>query len=185
MITLSPSPLDAPAFAARVAAVINGAVASGGWSSVYVIMLDNWFGDKWLHFSHKIGGSPGFHNYGPMVPVPPFKPSRVKSQIRWVIDDASGEFVPVSSAPVNVDQFGGDNGYRRVGELFPDSALFWYSGGSLRNGRGSLMAYVPGYDRYTCWYAESTPARSWRETRTIGITSGELEFFADYVRPAN
>lgn len=176
---------DANGFVSRVEEIVNGVMVSDGPSSAYIIKIDNWFGGKWLGFSHKIGGVIEHHKIGRTLTVPPFKPSRVVSEQFFAKDGGSGEFVLTASSPVHIDQFGGANDLRRVYKLYPESALFWWSGRSQANGRGALMAYVPfKYEHYN-WYLEMSASLAWRESRFIRITAEELNVQIRNGKPAN
>jgi len=178
MIHLQLSITDDPAFADRVTALINGAAVAEGIRSVSVVKIDNWFGRRWLKFSHKIMGVVGCRGYGPNLTLPPFKPSRVVSERCFERRDGSDWYQVADPAPVHLDQPGTKNQWRRVRELFPDTAFFWWSGGSRTNGRGSLMAYLPGACAHSGWYVESCRDHGWRESDRLLITAQELDAMA-------
>ena len=110
--------------------------------------------------------------------VPPFHPNRVLDERRYVLDVAARSYRPADApgAAIHVRRPSGRNLHRRVADLLPGGALFWYSGQSAPHRRGALMAYLPGPDgAYWTWYAalaEAVPA--WRFTRLKGISPEEF-----------
>jgi len=178
MIDLQLSVTDDPAFADRIAALINGASLADGIRSVYVIKIDNWFGRRWLAFSHKIMGIAGCRTTGPNLTLPPFKPSRVESERLFERRDGSHWHQVTAPAQVHLNQPGTKNQWRHVRELFPETAFFWWSGGSRVNGRGSLMAYLPGACAHSGWYAEGCREHGWRESDRLLISAQELDALA-------
>jgi hypothetical protein len=52
--------------------------------------------------------------------------------------------------------------------------VFWYSGNSLANGRGSLRAYIPTSEEYWPWYLGAGRRARWSLTERVGITPKAL-----------
>lgn len=57
--------------------------------TVFLVRVDNWFGPKWLGFQARVSGAFGVRaqnaatQSGPAV-IPPFKPSRIVSERRFI-----------------------------------------------------------------------------------------------------
>lgn len=66
------------------------------------------------------------------------------------------------------------NAKRKTRILYPKSALFWWSGNSLKNGRGSLMAYIPTQNTHLGWYVGHKYDAEWKTGILKGITQKEL-----------
>jgi hypothetical protein len=104
--------------------------------------------------------------------VPPFKPSRIVAEQGYRV---TPEWTPLEAPrPVHLDQPSGDNFQRLVHEAFPETALFWWSGRSKTNGRGVLMAYLPGERKHRGFFLELRADHGWRETHRLGISEREL-----------
>ena len=176
---------DDSAFANRVSVLIAGASKADGLRSIRIMKVDNWFGRRWLGFSHKALGAVGVHRVGPALRVPPFKPSRILSEQRWEPTTSGSWERADSQGRVHVEQSSTENERRLVRELFPQTALYWWSGRTRSNGKGALMAYLPGERDHFGWYVEISRNGSWRDTDLLCITASELESFTRLGEPAN
>jgi hypothetical protein len=166
---------DAPEFASQVERIINAVVSATSPSQVYVVKVDNWFGPKWLAFSHKVMGAFGLASRD--LVVPPFVPSRIVSEATFSLSEP-GAYVAIDPPkPLHISQTSGANAARKVSRLLPNAAIFWWSGQSATNGRGSLMAYLPTPDGHIPWYVELTGRDTWRPSMTKGISSFELQSY--------
>lgn len=141
---------------------------------LYVVRIDNWFGDRWAGFAGKILGAAGVHHHDNPT-LPPFVPSRVVRQDcfrfspdeqRWVRDE--------SAEALHIEQPSEANFRRRVDEMLPTSALVWFSDNSATSRRGSVMAYVPSEAGHDAWYADLAANGMWSPKRLIGLTRAEL-----------
>lgn len=141
---------DDPAFLGVVARLITGTVRTESVRRFVVIKIDNWFGSNWLGFRYKILGAAGAHEWDTANPelVPPFIPKRIVKQHTFELPGDSQEI-----RRVHRYQPSEHNRRNRLEKLVPGTALFWWSGGSALNGRGSVMAYLPGETGYRGWYA--------------------------------
>ena len=109
--------------------------------------------------------------------VPPFVPGRIVSETVFTLGE-SGEYVEgPPTKPIHIEQTSGANAARKLSRLLPSAAIFWWSGKSAANGRGSLMAYLPTPDGHVPWYIELTGQDTWRPSVTKGITSSELQSY--------
>lgn len=151
-------------------------------TTVFLVRVDNWFGPKWLGFSGKVMGALGVgarRDSGPVVP--PFKPSRIISERRFV----RGQEQWVWRGPViHRNQTSAAYLDRELADIADDALFVWFSGNTLANGRGSvLVASTPGTQR-DVWYvgAERTGA-GWRLTQFAGAAPTDL--LGEVGRPLN
>ncbi len=169
MIQLTADDSDASGYIEEVQAAIRGATAVHGTSEVYVIKINNWFGPRWLGFSHKHAGLAGVHLQESFV-VPGFVPARVLSETA-LLRDASGDYTEAElRQPIHIDQMGSMNRYRQVATTFPDGILFWWTGCSKKNQKGALMCYHPKMDGHEGWYVGFSSNGSWHVSETAGIS---------------
>lgn len=177
MITLQTDETDATEFVDHVAAVIRGAAFHYACRDLYIIKINNWFGRRWLGFSHKFLGGAGVHSRRDFV-IPPFTPARVVSTSLFRQSAGSDEYLPAEiERPIHIDQMASMNWSRRVRKELPGAVLFWWSAGSRLNRKGSLMCYYPGSDGYEGWYAGFAETETWRISETAGITPELLQGF--------
>jgi len=145
---------DDTGFTDLVSRLIRGTVRSWSPRRVAVIKIDNWFGANWLGFCYKILGAAGMSKRDRACPelIPPFTPERVVSQrnFHYVGEDPAYK---VQLKRIHRRQSSEDNAFRKLDRITPDTGLFWWSGRSLPNGRGCLMAYLPGEEGFSGWYA--------------------------------
>ncbi len=169
---------DSPGFIARVEAVVARAI-HGRPAEVYLVRIDNWFGERWVGFGGKVLGAAGVHFRDAHV-LPPFVPSRVVRQVCYRYSAQQQQYLPEECAePLHIKQTSSDNLRRVVSTLLPNAALIWFSDRSAETGRGSVMAYVPARPDHEAWYASFRADREWAADRLIGITQTELEMVAE------
>ena len=161
---------DSPDFIAIVGRLVNGLLLEEAPSSLLLIKIDNWFGSKWLGFSGKTLGALGVSMA--KLTIPPFVPNRVLSERRIIgwppYSEAKHDRLIHRSIPSFVALT------RSAVEVAPGKLLFWYSGGSIKSGRSSTMAYVPTGDAYCKWYAEWAFHVSWHAVNWIGVQPDDL-----------
>lgn len=173
-------------FVHQVRPIVAGVLRTVEAAEVYVVKIDNWFGDRWLGFSHKLLGAAGV-SYRETLRVPPFVPARVASQ-RFFRRGADGGYVEEDSQlSLHVDQTSEGNAQRQMAAVCPRAAVFWWSGSTRANQRGSLMAYFPTVVRdreaipaggHGGWYADFKKVREWSVGKTRRTTAQELSTFA-------
>ena len=162
--------------------MLRSLVASTPPEWLWVIQIDNWFDHKWLKFSG-IGvvdfpfllrgrlDSALAEFYQDRVTFPPFAPNRVLGQ--WSFQRSGEDFVEVAMGilPHDADRRpSGANLQRRV-EDFSGSAVFvWFSGNTLKNGRGSIMVYDLRAEQPAHWFAAFARDREWSLRLTKGIS---------------
>ena len=167
---------DAPDFVKQVEQVVNGIIHRHSPEIVVLLKIDNWFGSNWLGFSGKLLGALGiwsepYNQSADNIRIPPFVPSRVVSQRRFV-------------GPSYEEIDGGKPIHERIASRFalrrkaattaPKATLFWYSGNSKTAGRGALVAYVATAGGYWSCYAALEAAQPWRVTETWDIKREDL-----------
>jgi hypothetical protein len=173
MLNLDRDPNDEPEFVQAVQTVILNVLDWSKPSEVYVVKIDNWFGPKWLAFSHKVLGALAVTRTP--LRIPPFVPSRVVQERYFVHTEEGGEYIPTNAPRVlHVRQTSSANAERQLSSLCPHAALFWWSGATRTTGRGSLMAYVPAQSGHDYWYTELTQKTQWRSGNMKGITPKTL-----------
>ncbi len=182
MIKLPVDRDDDEHFVSAVEAVISGVVETHRIHDVIAVKVDNWFGSKWLGFSHKTLGALGVHRREDL-PVPPFVPSRVVSESRFVRDSDTASFDAAAlDQSVHVPQSSPENKSRRLSLVFPNTALFWWCGRSAPNARGALMCYLPTQGGHTGWYAGYRREGGWSESDSVLVTEAELSRFVGRAR---
>jgi hypothetical protein len=164
---------DDPDFGHAMQRAVLGALRVAKPPEVYLVKVDNWFGPKWLAFSHKALGALGIASSD--LRIPPFVPGRVVHERYFVRADEHGDYVS-ADAPLtlHIRQTSSANAARRVSSLCPHAALFWWSGSTRSTGRGALMAYIPAPSGHVHWYAELTRMTQWRSGTMRGITKAAL-----------
>jgi hypothetical protein len=162
---------DAPEFIAEIKPILNGVLRSAAPEDFILIKIDGWFGPNWLAFSGKVLGLLGVWNKP--LRVPPFVPNRVISQHVFSGPDYEVESLRV---PLHRKMTGGFAVQRHMAREAGGSFLAWYSSDSLKNGRGSLMVYMPG-EEYWFWYAGWERNRRWDIVQTKEIGTQQLARF--------
>jgi hypothetical protein len=161
---------DASAFLSIVDDLVAQRMLKLPTSDIILIKMDNWFGLRWLSFSGKVLGALGVHK--DELTVPPFIPSRIRSQRR--ISAMSGQD-EAPGKPLHEYVTSAVATSRRFTDVADGATAIWYSGKSLANGRGSLMAYVPDEEGgYRGWYASWKAEASWRITESAGMMPDDL-----------
>jgi hypothetical protein len=163
---------DDPTFVEWLDAIIAGVFDQTRPKQLYVLRVDNWFGKKWLGFSGKLLGTFGVRKRD--LTLPPFIPSRIVSQHRFV---ARGQIKP-KHPQIHVYQQSGENLNRKIELVLPGATLFWFSSRSKENARASAMAYVLRDGEYWSWYVAGTCGEHWRIVQRVGITETELDAIA-------
>ncbi len=162
-------PSDDPEFVAWVEQVINGVENRFEADQIYVVKIDNWFGQRWLGFSGKTLGALGLRKS--RLTLPPFVPSRVLSQQRFFEEGARHR----PRQRLALWQRSGENLQRYADIVVHDASVFWYSGSTAENGRGSLMAYVLTSEGHWPWYVGVRRTGAWRVVEAVGISRRELK----------
>jgi hypothetical protein len=162
---------DDPNFVEWVERVIEGVEKQFVAEQIYIVKVNNWFGQRWLGFSGKALGLVGVRNR--RLTLPPFVPSRVVSQQRFLSPNARS----TRSRTLHVRQHSEENLTRYADVMIHDATVFWYSSSTVENSRGSLMAYVLTPEGHWPWYVGLRRTGSWRVVEAVGISRGELHEF--------
>ncbi len=177
MLDLEPNSDDDPDFVALVNRLIAGTLIVHGLEDARIFKIDNWFDHKWVGFSGiRIGGVGVWRN--PLT-VPPFVVNRIVQQWHYRRDD-SGDYTSLGTGP-NIHHRGwsGDNLWRHVQRIAPNSGLFWYSGNTSATGRGSLMGYIPVEQSHWTWFLGFVRGKTWKVARRKNIYNYEIRSFMD------
>lgn len=193
MAILIPSGLtDDNDFVDLLNALLNALLAQQIREQVWVIQIDNWFDHKWLRYSGSGSVAAKFpadwtssfmdrfisvkeQFWQDKLTFPPFAPDRVVSQ--WSFLQSEGVYIeaPLMKLPHRESRYRSHSNLNRRVEDFVRSALFvWYSGNTLKNGRGSLMVYSVGADKPICWFAAFGRKSDWMLERTKGIEKEQV-----------
>jgi hypothetical protein len=180
------SDLNDPEFINILNEVIQATVARLKCRDLYVIQIDNWFDHKWLGFSGMATIASPFPKLlvgwesvkvevrRDKVTLPPFNPNRILSQggFRRVGD---GYVEAELTLPHRTERRrSGANLYRVVSESFDSACLVWYSSGSKKNGRASIMVYAVQGRAVDAWFAGFHKDPNWKILQTQNITAAEL-----------
>lgn len=165
-------------FLAEVDHVIRGVVGIHLPPRFMVFRIDNWFGDKWLRFAGKAIGALGvWHDF--RATVPPFVQNRITAQSLFELSN-DRQYSHAGTGPnIHNDGPSSHNFGNRATTSVPDTALFWFSGKSETNGRGSIMGYTPSPDKYWGWYLEFVASDSWKVSKQIDFHNDELTLARD------
>lgn len=172
--------------------LLNHLLVEQSPEQLWVIQIDNWFDHKWLRYSGSgIVASPFPANWNSSfmdrftsvkeqfwrekLTFPPFAPDRVVSQWSFLRTNGGYIEVPLPKLPHRESRHRSHSNLNRRVEHFVQSASFaWYSGNTLKNGRGSLMVYSVGPDKPICWFAALGRKSGWMLERTKGIDKEQV-----------
>ena len=166
--------------------LLNGLLAQHAPKQLWVIQIDNWFDHKWLRYSgngsvaSKISVNWPFLDrfqsvkeqfWQDKLTFPPFAPDRVVSQWSFQQSDQGYSEAPLPKLPHSNSRRRSQANLQKRAEDFASSALFvWFSGNTLKNGRGSVMAYNIGPpEQPGCWFAAFGRESEWALERTKGV----------------
>jgi hypothetical protein len=101
---------------------------------------------------------------------PPFAPDRVLGQWSFLLSSQGYIEAPLPKLPHSKSRRRSHSNLQKRAEKFASSASFvWYSGNTLKNGRGSVMVYILGDQRPVCWFAAFKRETEWMLERTKGV----------------
>lgn len=177
-LTLLPTPVphdgDAPGFLLVVERAVGALLARHPTEKVRLVSVDNWFGPKWLGFAAKLVGALGVWREASGLTVPPFVPNRIVGEQLWAGDPVGGYRRIETGASLHRQQPSCNNLARRIAEVAPGELVVWFSGNSARNGRGSMMAYVPQRDGYLALHAQWTASPDWVLAQVKGMARDDF-----------
>jgi len=165
-------------FIFMVRAVVMNLAARAPVRVVSLVKIDNWFAPKWCGFSGKALGAVACRRRP--LRVPPFVPARVRVQLTFRASDL--KLAPLHLLHIWMDSE--SHMRRKFTEVVPDTAVIWFSGATVPNGRGAVMTYVrERVDPYG-WYAGWLKKDTWLPTQLRGISLNELRTLCSLSPPA-
>ncbi len=176
--------------------IVNALVRCEAPAVVWVIRVDNWFDHKWLRFSGH-GTTARYRTVGAINPrdtiteqfcdtvkvefsqdnltFPPFTPERITDQWSFRRSDSGYVEDSLPKLPHRTErQWSHLNLQRRVEEHGKSNLFVWFSGNTLKNGRGSMMVYSVQSRNPDCWYAGFGRSDRWIAQRTKGINREDV-----------
>jgi hypothetical protein len=164
---------DAPGFIEEVRSCVSGIIRIYRPSEFFLVKTDNWFGPNWVRFEGKVLGAIGRWS-GPRskkIAVPPFVPHRIVWERRYLAPNYKQEPIrTIVHSKVPADRAR----VRFVHEVAPNATLVWYSGSTLSNKRGALMAYVLVEGAYWPWYIGLEQNPTWKIVKYGGVAAEEI-----------
>lgn len=177
-INLTPDVTDDRPFVETVAQIIRGATVTHRPTDFYIFKIDHWFDHQWLQFSGKIQGAAG--TWRRQLTIPPFVSNRIVTQSHYIHDEVTGTYhFEASGQEIHHRGPSSENLTRVIKSIAPNSALFWYSGGTTISGRGSLMGYIPVGGEHWPWFLTFTRNGDWRVARRKQIHEYEVLMFLE------
>lgn len=164
---------DSVHFLSEVDHVIRGVVGMYTPPRFMVFRIDNWFGDKWLRFAGKAMGALGIW-HDTRATIPPFVQNRISAQAFFDRSNVN-QYVHGGVGP-NIHNIGPSrhNFGNRAPVTAPGTSLFWFSGNSKSNGRGSIMGYTRSPEKYWGWYLEFVAADPWKVSKRVDFHANDL-----------
>lgn len=134
---------------------------------LFLVKVDQWFGQNWLQFSGKLLGALGL--WSRRVTVPPFHPNRVVFERHFDFDEDKATYVETPPPrPLHIEQASEANLRRWLHTVSSSGTFIWYSGDTQTTGRGSLMVYVIAGGEHGEWYVELVRRNDrWRMTKPL------------------
>lgn len=174
MIALDPKEYDDPQFVELISRTLTALAHCYKPIEIYVIHIDNWFDHKWKGFSGVADLQVGTW-LGPTLRVPPFNPNRVVSQTHLHLDDPDKPTYVIEPAlPLHIYQPSSSNLRRSLSQITKSGLFAWYSGGTKKNDRASLMVYRIEKENEVSWYGSFLKKEEWRINKVTGISKQEF-----------
>ena len=181
-------------FVALVRVLVGSLLSGLNPEQVWIIEVNNWFDHKWLNYSGygiianwMFAGVPSSdflsnrldsvkaEFFRDKTTFPPFSPDRVLGQ--WSYVKSGNEYVeaPLPDLPHGTQKAkSAANLNRRIEDFSRNACFIWYSGNTLKNGRGSLMVYSAKDAHVDSWFAAFDRNPVWTLAQTKGISRGEV-----------
>lgn len=169
-------PDDDSAFVAAVRRIAGRLLDRHQPAELFIMRIDNWFDHKWLAFSGKVMGAFGVH--ADELTVPPFHPNRVQSEAAYARTETGTYTRNETAMKLHLAIRSEDNLKREIAAVSQDALFVWYSGGSGRNARGSLMLYRASGEEAYGWFASFEKRDEWQIAGQRGIGREVLEALA-------
>jgi hypothetical protein len=179
-------------FVGLLNALLNALLIRQTPEQLWVIQIDNWFDHKWLRYSGSGSVAAKFpadwtssfmdrftsvkeQFWRDKLTFPPFAPDRVVGQWSFLRTRGGYDEVPAPKLPHEESrQRSHSNLNRRVEDFARSASFVWYSGNTLKNGRGSAMVYSVGPGEPICWFAAFRRKSGWILERTKGIDKEQV-----------
>jgi len=172
--------------------LLNGLLIQQAPEQLWVIQIDNWFDHKWLRYSGNGSVASEFpaswssslmdrfasvkvQFWQSKLTFPPFAPDRVVGQWSFLRSNQGYVEAPLPELPHSKSRRSTNSNLQKRVENFAGSATFvWYSGNTLKNGRGSMMVYNIKSPQPVCWFAALGRNSEWKLERTKGIDKEQV-----------
>src|SRR5689334_1103039 len=165
-VRIVPKGSDDPEFISKVERVALGAISAYQPDDLFLTQVKGWFDHKWLKFSGKVLGAVGVWKND--VTVPPFNPNRILEERRFV--RTSEEWREVATS-IHVHQGSSENLKRTLRQFSASGFFMWFTGETLKNGKGSIMGYsTHGQDGDAWFVAFEKKPTGWKASRHDGIS---------------
>ena len=169
---LEPNESDDDGFLTLVRSAVRHVVEQHLPTNLYLVRIDNWFGERWLGFGGKLVGAVGVHPTE--LTIPPFNPNRVRAECAFVRTD-DGSYAQVDGVErLHLDISSEANLRRKIRATTESGVFAWFSGNSIANGRGSLLVYTSAKEDAVGWYAGFERKDGWRIESQKGISREAL-----------
>ena len=166
---LLPEHHDDPEFLSIAGRCLQGAAATYQPQSIFVVHLDNWFGQRWLRFSGKLMGAVGVRTH--RLTVPPFHPHRIRSEQQFQRNELATDYGQRENGQALHRFQRSEANLNNYASLVSRSGMFlWYSGRTLYNGAGSLMLYSIQGGEDEAWYVSFKKQSRWYAANHVGIS---------------
>lgn len=191
-ISIAPGLTDDNDFVDLMNALLNALLLKQAPEQLWVIQIDNWFGQNWLGYSGSGSVAAKFpadwtssfmdrftsvkeQFWRDKLTFPPFAPNRVVGQWSFLRSKGGYAEVPLPKLPhKEYRQRSHSNLNRRVEDFVRSASIVWYSGNTLKNGRGSALVYSIGPDKPICWFAAFGRKSGWVLESTKGIPKEQV-----------
>jgi hypothetical protein len=174
---------DDNGFIEMLNSMLGKLIVQSATERLWIIQIDNWFDHKWLGFS---GNGvvdfqfPEFMHrfdvaldefYQDHVTFPPFTPNRVLRQWSFQRSGQNLIEVPLVKLPHATDRRpSSSNLHRRIAKFDANSLFVWFSGNTLKNGRGSVMVYDMRSSQPTRWFVGFVRKAAWLPGLAKGVS---------------
>lgn len=175
---------DSEKYIDKITNIINGVTNAYHPEIVYIIKIDNWFGNKWAWFGGKVLGALGIHSFQKLV-IPPFSPNRISEQQYFKFDKNSDTYIKKQSDPLHIYQTSSNNFHRVIKKNYDSAVFAWFSGNSEMNKKGSIMIYWVKDKMAWGWHAYLALKDRWIITKTKWAPRNEILNFEDSGKNVN
>jgi len=165
-IRVVPCESDDPWFIANIENVAHHATAAYEADQLFLIHVKGWFDHKWLKYSGNVLGVVGIWKKD--VTVPTFHLNRILVEHHFV---RGAEGWRETSGSLHLVQRSSENLKRTLRQFSASGFFLWFSGDTLKNGKGSIMGYSVHGQVVDAWFValEKKPA-GWKAARHQGIS---------------